>query len=220
MVLKISRKQALYWGTVALIVFFFIEFFWPLMYSHDENAATPTPEAAKAFTGRAIVQAKILYLSSEGFVSCNSSNSSAFLEALRSTRGVQSVFAVSETGFVLKANASNETLAVQAFNDLLALTDSTCSEGSAVLRNAGLLLEASNFSFQSLESFNDSRTLYLTDLLDAFRAVGAKDVQGFVDATHSANETIQVAVTIQMLGSRFTDKPQVEELRFTKPFAR
>lgn len=217
--MKVTRKQLLYWGTLAILVFFFLEFFWPLMYSHDESAsATATPEAQKAFAGRAITQAKILYFSSEGFVSCNSSAPS-FLESLRSTQGVYNVFAVSDAGFVLKVNASNETLANDAFSALFTLVDAQCGEDPAVLRSAGLEIEARNLSFSSLESLNDSRVLYPKDVLDAFRAAGARDAQGFVDAALSPNSTVTVSVTVQMLGTRLVDKPQIEQLRFTKPFA-
>jgi len=216
----VTRKDLMYWGTLAIIVFFFLEFFWPLLYSQEEAAATPTPEALKQFTGRAMANARVLYFAGEGFVSCNSSkNRSGFIDELRSSPEVQNVFAVSESGFMLKVNASNETRASEAFARLASLVSFGCGEGSSVLRNAGLELESRNFSFSSLESLNDSRTLYPKDVLDAFRASGIRDVQGFVDAEVPLNESVTISITVQMLGDRLVDKPQIEQLRFTKPFA-
>ncbi|MFH0973256.1 MAG: roadblock/LC7 domain-containing protein [Candidatus Micrarchaeota archaeon] len=216
--MKVSRKDLLYWGTIAIITFFFLEFFWPMMYSQEQAAPIPSPETPKEFNGRAIVPAKIVYFSSEGFVSCNNSKQ-GFIDSLRATQGVQNVFAVSENGFVLKVNSSDENATAASFAALSSLASADCGEGSIVLRNAGLELDAGNMTFQSLESFNDSRTLYLKDVADAFRSLGASGVQGFVESALSVNETIQAAVTVKMLGTRIVDKPQVEQLRFTKPFA-
>jgi hypothetical protein len=210
----------MYWGTLAIIAFFFLEFFWPMMYSHESEVATPTPspEAPAAFYGRAIVQAKILYFSGDAFISCNSSLPGVdFAGSLESVSGVSNVFAVSDTGFVLRVNATNETQAGESFAELASLVYSDCGEGSAVLRSAGLEIEASNLSFQSLESFNDSRVLYPKDILDAFRASGSRDVNGFVESALAPNETITVSVTVRMVGTQFADKPQIEQLRFTAP---
>ena len=219
--MKVSRKDLLYWGTVAIIAFFFLEFFWPMMYSQEQAAPVPSPETPKAFNGRAIVPAKIVYFSSEGFVSCNNSKQ-GFIDSLRATRGVQNVFAVSESGFVLKVNSSDENATAASFAALSSLASADCDEDFAVLRNAGLELDAGNagnMTFQSLESFNDSRTLYAKDIADAFRSWGAAGVQGFVESSLSVNETIQASVTVKMTGTNVVDKPQVEQLRFTKPFA-
>jgi hypothetical protein len=120
----------------------------------------------------------------------------------------------------VKVNSSaGENASDAAFAGLAELVDGECGVGSTVLRNAGLEIGEDNLTFSSLESLNDSRVLYRRDVVDAFRAAGGRDVQGFVEAALPVNETVQVAVTVKMLGTQIIDKPQVEQLRFTQPFA-
>ena len=139
-VLKVSRKDLLYWGTIAIIAFFFLEFFWPMMYSQEQAAPTPSPEAPTTFIGSAIVQAKIMYFSDEAYVFCNSSKAN-FIKSLESVSGTykhNGPWAADD--FSLYINATNETQDREVIERLNTIISSECGEGSVVMRNAGLNL--------------------------------------------------------------------------------
>ncbi|NYZ78454.1 hypothetical protein H0N96_03570, partial [Candidatus Micrarchaeota archaeon] len=67
----VSKKDIVYWGTVALIAFFVIEFFWPLMHTETQQpGASPTPQAAQ-FEGSAIANGVVVSFANQGLAFCN-----------------------------------------------------------------------------------------------------------------------------------------------------
>ena len=218
--MAITNKQIAYWGTIALIAFFVLEFFWPLMYSQNNaaQAQTPSPTTAASFVGMAVANARVLYFASDGLIICNSSDES-FTQKLRSTPGVTRAFAASDVSYFFQVNASDENASAGVFKNVSSFVASDCGENATVLRRAGLQLESDNFSFQSTASLSDSRTLYKRDILDAFRAAGDADANGLVDLSVGINDSVNVVIVARLLGNQIYDKPQIIESSFVNNVA-
>lgn len=213
--MSIPREKVLRWFTIAIIVIFFIEFFYVIMFVPSQNAkpsATPTTPAV--FSGQAVALARVTGFSEKLFLSCNTT--SPILETeLRGIGGVANVFSVTGTSKIIVLNSSlsgdNASGTIAAVSEIVG---AGCTQ-PVLLREAFLEFseKLTAYDVKSLGS-NSSREIYPQTLEEIYRGLGKQAPAGYVDSGTALNASVQVAVFVKMLGDRFADVPYIEEIHY------
>lgn len=201
----VSKKTFIFWGTIALLVIFFIEFFWVVLYAPQKTTATPTPEQPQAFDGSAVANARVVSFFNQGLAFCNSTVpvQQAFFS---SVSGVSNPLQFSET---LTAFTLNESLADSALAQLRVGLEEKCGGDYRLLRSAVLRFTDANLTFRSSTAMSETKILPTS--------VFARGIKGTVDASASVNDSVKLLVVAKFLGDSLEAEPQVEQLLLPTP---
>ena len=184
----VSREALIKYGTLALILFFIIEAFFPLLYAPDDTvASTPTPSAAlAAFQGSGITFANVTRLENVGFVVCDPSrNATGFLSKVD---GVKQAF-FSATGVLALELSPNASMA-----RLMREVDLRC--GSPLYRSALLSVQD-----VTLTDGNQSQRFTSGQFAQLATQENLAGVRGFVIPTTLQGARIQVSVSGDVSGN-------------------
>ena len=163
------------------------------------RSVTPTPYAAKIFSGQGTVSARVVSLSSQFLANCNTSNASAALESVRAIKGVQTavfdqaglIFALNKTG---DANDSQRAIGL-AFDAI----QEKCEDGFTLYRIGYTVPEAQvTVTNQSGESLNVSNYT----IQSYAQSVSIPGIPTLLDFRHKENDSAPVALSIETINSQ------------------
>lgn len=191
----------------AIIALFAISMFAVLLSVPTDGqdgiaSATPSP-APTRFEGTGRGKARVLALSDQLLVQCDSSDSSELIKLLENHSFVTSAFQISNGVFAVSLNSSvagDRPAALEALLDLKITTYPFCIP--RVLRKA--TAEFSEAITISDEEGGANRTLSPREI-NAFSSLAGGPPEGapaYVLAQVAANDTVQVLVTAQLSGNR------------------
>jgi len=203
----VLKKKLIYWGTIALIVFFVIEFFWPLMYSPQREIASPTPQVER-FEGSAIANGVVVSFSNQGLAYCNATIplTQDFFSRIP---GVLDSKQLSNFITLLTFNESQADLAINSLNEQLALK---CVE-HRVLRSATLRLTDASLNFKSSSLSGVSKSVEAS--------VFSRGLNGAIDASARVNESLKLLLvgSLVFVGDKLQEVStlRVEQVYFPTP---
>ncbi len=201
------NKNLVYWGTIALIVFFVIEFFWPLMFVSQQASVSPTPQA-ELFEGSAIANGVVVSFSNQGLAYCNASVPLP-QDFYSKIPGITDSKQLSDLITLLAFNESQADSAITRLNEELA---PKCSD-YRVLRSATLRLTDKTLSFKSSTSLGASKNVEAS--------VFSRGLNGAIDASAQVNETLKLLLVGKMvfLGDKLQEVSElrVEQVYFPTP---
>lgn len=192
----VSRKDLFKWGTITIIVLFFIEMFFVVMYTpRSEENATPSPTpTSEGFSGVGAGSARVLSLGSDVLAECENATAAA-QDAVRAVPGV--TFALLSAGGVISArlNSSLEEQGMQnAISDVEDALWDHCEP--RVYRRAGLSVEDVVNATNPLN--NQSRIYNQRTLSGLFAQAGYRGVEGWVSPQSKVNESVGVALVVRL----------------------
>ncbi len=201
--MKIEKPTILRWFAIAIILFFALEFFVPLLYVQPQATPTPTPTPIE-FLGTASSTANVTELTPSLIASCKASVNATYFDSMKTLAGVKSVLRISAQLALIEANASlEETNAIQQ------AWQNACADTPQLLRRAFVKLE-DKVIFKN--SAGEEKTIYSTFLQQAFQTGGFSQPMAIVQATAQVNQTIPVSVSIKLSGEAIIELPGIIEV--------
>jgi len=179
--MNIKREDILKYGTILLIAFFFIEFFWPLLYSpKTEEQPSPSVQVFEAARGEAVANATIKSFTLQLFAECIPSGK--MIGEVKNVSGVMDVASPKSNLHLIQISLSRsqrETIA-----DVRKVLESNCVGEFKLYRGAFL-------KFEKDAEFKLSNGQTAT--ISAYQ-FAAGEVVGYVNADINTQEKIQVYI--------------------------
>lgn len=179
----VKRETLLKYGTLALILFFVFEAFFPLLYS-DSSTPTVVPSvdaSALSFTDSVTANVVVVQLTDLALAGC--STSEVTLGEVRAFPGVSQAFFASDSLLTIRLNANASTNALEAYVSAHCLFP--------LYRSAIVDVPSLTFNSSQGEQFLSRRQM------QAFaQSQGLSGVQGFVSAKAVAGQTVNATVQV------------------------
>ncbi len=201
--MKIEKPTILRWFAIAIILFFALEFFVPLLYVQPQATPTPTPQP-KEYLGNAASTATITELTPSLIASCKASVNASDFDLMKTLAGVKSVLKISAQLALIEANTS-----VEETNAIQQAWQNACADTPQFLRRAFVKLE-DKVIFKN--TANEEKTIYSTYLQQAFQTGGFRQPMAIVQASAQVNQTIPVTISIKLSGEAIVELPGIIEV--------
>ncbi|MFH0923072.1 MAG: hypothetical protein V1811_03365 [Candidatus Micrarchaeota archaeon] len=196
--MQIKKDSLIKYGTLFLLVIFFVEFFWVFLYSpaQETEQATPYPEV-QAFLGRAVANATIVGFGLKLFAQCAPGKD--VVNATNNVSGVAGVLVLQRNLYLIDITFGRDQ--VETAEDVRKVMEDSCIGNFTLYRNANL-----KFSGPVLFSSEDgSKTM----------EISSRDLEntvGYVDPRLLPGAFVQVLLEADFLADGTVTTPSVVQV--------